>query len=126
MQGASMVDSSKLVKRLGQALGSTIVPMANKRPMLLDRVFRSALERMGFNNPDDRLPEIREAIAERFLEELGPVMTEAELHRMRTLVYYGLDVPAAARLFNVPETVVNDVVAGEGKTMVRVKSKARA
>jgi hypothetical protein len=53
-------------------------------------------------------------------------MTEAELHRMRTLVYYGLDVPAAARLFNVPETVVNDVVAGEGKTMVRVKSKARA
>lgn len=112
-----MEDRAGLVRRLGQSLATTIVPVAGKRPMLLDRVFRSALERLGFNNPEDRLPEIRERIAERFLEEIGPLMTEAEIARMRVLVEYGLSHQEAAELFGVPEQRVREVL--EGRAVVR-------
>lgn len=112
-------ERSTLISRLGQALGTAIVPVAGKRPMLLDRVFRSALERLGFNNPDDRIPEIRETIAERFLEELGPLMTESEIARMRVLLEYGLTPEQAAELFHVPVEHVRQVM--EGKALVRLR-----
>lgn len=114
-----MAEKTGLVARLAQALSTTIVPVAGKRPVLLDRVFRSALERMGFNNPDDRIPDIREKIAERFLEEIGPVMTEAELARLRVLVEHGITHEQASELFGVPVDQVRQAL--EGRALVRLR-----
>lgn len=119
MNSMVMTEKPRLVQRLAGALSSTIVPLGYKRPMMLDRVLRSAFERMGFNNPDEHLGAVKEKIAETFIDEIGPLMTASEYQKMKTYVEYGMSIEKAGELFSLSPADVRKMLSGKGTLRAR-------
>lgn len=133
-----------MLSRIAAKIGSAIVPVGEgRRPVLLDRLIRRGLEALGVEASPELMAKVRRAIVEGATSEVqadverltaerdrlarevktlrkavdqgGPVMPEADLVRLRTLLRFGLTAEQAAPLFGISVVQVKEVAQGKGR-----------